>query len=163
MKIYIVFIAFFLASCGITPTTWTNAVRGQQAFMPLAISVQDCIADRPDIQSAITPAWNRMFDKYVATKDLQPNKELIYALAGAKTEIAEAKRDAIFIDSTIKASGLDCGEFVRTEWANINTTFKELETGVVSSERLVLVADYLAVFSAIVQGRKQGEVVRMPT
>ena len=163
IKTLIALFATLMLSACVSPQTFTNTIRGQQAFMPLAISVQDCIADRPDIQTAITPAWNRMFDKYVATKDLQPNKELILVLAGAKPKIAEAKVDAIFIEATIQESGLDCGEFVRTEWANIKTTFAELEAAMVTNAKLVLVADYAAAFNAILQGRKQGELVRMPT
>lgn len=151
-----------LSSCGLNPETIKNAFLGHTAFPSLALAVQDCISDRPDVQRAITPAWNRTFDKWEMTKDLAPDVSMLRAIAGAPRELAEAKRDALFIESTIVDAGLDCGTFVKTEWGRVKKTFSEIETAIASNQRLVMVADYAALLSAVIQGKRAGDVIRMP-
>lgn len=154
-------LALLITSCGtIKPETVTNAVIAHQTFPSFAMAVQECIADRPDVQDAIRPAWNRTFDKWVMAKDIEPNLDMLVTVASFPREFAEAETDALFIEQTIVNAGLDCGPYVRQQWGDTKVTFVEFKTAIASNERIVRAIQWADLLANFAVGRG-GKMVRM--
>ncbi len=124
------------------------------------MAVSECVSDYPDVRSQVTEPFNRLVDKWSAADDLEADATLLIALAGAKSEVSEAKRDWITIKTIIVSAGIDCGPAVKSQVANIETTFTEIESAILSNERAVYALEWGNLLASVVLGRR-GEVVRM--
>lgn len=153
--------AVLITGCGtLTPQTLTNAVVGHASFPSLSMAVQECVADSPDVRDQIVEPFNELVDLWSAADDLEPNAELLIALAGAKSEVAQAKRSWIEIKTVIVGAGIDCGPAVASQVANIEQTFSEIESAILSNERAVYALEWGQVLASVVLGNR-GQVTRM--
>lgn len=154
-------LALLLVGCGsINPQTIANAIAGHATFPSLSMAVQECVADTPEVRAQIVEPFNILVDKWAAASELEPNADMLIALAGAKTEIAEAKTAWVTIKTVIVSAGLDCGPAVASQVANIEQTFTEIESAIQSSERAVYALEWAQLLSTVVLGSR-GKVVRM--
>lgn len=150
-----------LASCStLKPETLTNAVVAHSQFPTLSVSVQQCVADRPDVQAQITEPFNKLVDLWQSASKLEADESLIIALAGAKSQVTQAKASWLSIKAAIVDADIDCGAAVADSVARVERTFSEIETAILSNQRAVYVLQWADLLSSVVLGRR-GEVVRM--
>lgn len=152
---------FTIVGCAsLKPQTVTNAVVAHQTFPSLSMAVQDCVADYPDVRAKIVDPFNVLVDKWQAADQLEPDASLLVALAGAKNQVTEAKVAWLTVKQTIVDAGIDCGPAVVAQVQNIESTFGEIESAVLSNERIVYALEWGQLLANVVLGRR-GEVVRM--
>jgi len=153
-------LAIALAGCGLSPKTVTNAFIGHAQFPSLSMAVSDCLSTEPAVRDDVTPAWNRLVEKWDAADELPRDETLIKALLDAPAQVAEAKADWTYIRATIAAAGIDCGPAVKASVANVEQTFGEIESAIQGSEQAVYILEWFTLLSTVVTGRG-GEVVRL--
>lgn len=141
-----------LAACSLKPETLLNAGRAHQTFPSLALAVQDCVASQP-VRAEIVEPFNTLLDAWTRASELEADEQLIVALVGAQAEIERARVAWVAIRDSIRASGLDCGPYVRGEADNVETTFSELMAAVRSNERLVVAGQWAQVVGRIFLAR----------
>lgn len=162
MQRFIVMLAaLVITGCGtLKPSTITDAVIGHATFPSLSVAVQECVSDEPDVRAMIVDPFNRLVDQWSAAGDLEPDASLIVALAGAQNEVRAAKRDWSLIKATIVDAGIDCGPAVASQVANIEQTFGEIESAILSNERAVYALEWGQLLASVVLGNR-AKVVRM--
>jgi len=154
-------LAILLVGCvSITPATISNAVMGHASFPSLSMAVQECVSDTPEVRESITEPFNVLVDLWHSADDLEPDATILVALAGAQMEVAKAKTAWVQIKSEIVSAGIDCGPAVKAQVANIEQTFNEIETAILSNERAVYALEWANLLASVVLGRR-GDVVRM--
>jgi hypothetical protein len=150
-----------LSGCSsINPRTFTNAVIGHASFPSLSMEVSDCVSDYPSVRDEITPPFNRLVDIWQSASKLKPDASLIVALAGARSQVTQAKQDWSLIKSTIIGAGIDCGPAVAYQVQNIEQTFMEIETAILSNDRAVYALEWANLLAAVVLGSR-GKVVSL--
>lgn len=155
------FLALLLTSCGtISPETFTGAVRSHAAFPSLSQSVSDCLVERPEVRDQVRPDFNYLVSLWQEAGDLDMDESLLTALVDARSKLAKAEQSWMSIKTSIVASGVDCGPYVKGEVANLERTFSEIKTAIQANERIILAGQYVELIARIALGSR-AEVVRM--
>lgn len=153
--------ALLLSACALSPTDWGNAVRGHAELPALSVAIQECTAERPDVQAELVEPFNVLVDAWHEARDLELNAELLTVLGNARPKLQEVEGAWFRAKSAVTSAGLDCGLWVRSSVQNIEASFTAITDAIEANERTVMVLDYLQVFAAIFNGR-QIDVQRMP-
>lgn len=157
------FVTLLLTGCqSISTETITGSIVGHAQFPSLSLAVSDCLAERPDVRREVTPAWNRLVDKWEAADDLPRDARLVTALANAPRQVAEAERDWTFIRDAVVDSGLDCGPEVKAMVTNIQDRFKEIKSAVYGNDRAIYVLQWASLLSSVLRG-DGNEINRLPS
>lgn len=164
--LFTIFLLGTLMSCSLLnnlklkPETITSAVVAHSTFPSLAMQVQECVAEHPEVRDQIVDPFNSLVDLWHSASKLKADATLLVDLVNAKAEVVAGKDSWLTIKSVIVGAGIDCGPAVKAQVARIENIFTELESSILSNERAVYALEWVDLLSSVVLGRR-GEVIRM--